>query len=93
MTPTTSTPATFLGNRVDQQFIAGQWRDGATGQRKTDINPYTDDVVAEFTLATEEDLDEAYRAAAEKIDGDRLYTPAEAIATSVPAPMAIPTSA
>ncbi|KYK03709.1 aldehyde dehydrogenase family protein [Micrococcus lylae] len=65
MTPTTSTPATFHGNRVDQQFIAGQWRDGATGQRKTDINPYTDDVVAEFTLATEEDLDEAYRAAAE----------------------------
>ena len=49
MTPTTSTPATFHGNRVDQQFIAGQWRDGATGQRKTDINPYTDDVVAEFT--------------------------------------------
>ena len=64
MTPTTSTPATFHGNRVDQQFIAGQWRDGATGDRASDINPYTDDVVAEFNLATAEDLDEAYRAAA-----------------------------
>ena len=58
-------PATFHGNRVDQQFIAGQWRDGATGDRASDINPYTDDVVAEFALATAEDLDEAYRAAAE----------------------------
>ena len=64
MTPTTSTPATFHGNRVDQQFIAGQWRDGASGDRASDINPYTDDVVAEFALATAEDLDEAYRAAA-----------------------------
>lgn len=64
MTPTTSAPATFHGNRVDQQFIAGQWRDGASGDRASDINPYTDDVVAEFTLATAEDLDEAYRAAA-----------------------------
>lgn len=64
MTPTTSTPATFHGNRVDQQFIAGQWRDGASGGRASDINPYTDGVVAEFALATAEDLDEAYRAAA-----------------------------
>ena len=43
MPPPPSPPATFHGNRVDQQFIAGQWRDGATGDRASDINPYTDD--------------------------------------------------
>ena len=39
MTPTTSTPATFHDTRVDQQFIAGQWRDGASGDRASDTIP------------------------------------------------------
>jgi aldehyde dehydrogenase (NAD+) len=57
--------ATFAGQRVDQQFIAGTWRDGAAGTRRQDTNPYDDSVVAEFALADAADLDEAYRAAAE----------------------------
>lgn len=62
---TAETPqATFAGQRVDQQCIAGTWRDGASGTRRPDTNPYDDSVVAEFALATAEDLDEAYRAAA-----------------------------
>ncbi|MGC5048430.1 aldehyde dehydrogenase family protein [Micrococcus porci] len=69
MTPTTHASGTFLGNDVDKQFIAGQWRDGAAGSTKQDVNPYDDSVVAEFALASEADLDEAYRAAAEAQKG------------------------
>ncbi len=65
MSPTTHAAATFHGNDVSKQFIAGQWRDGAAGTTKQDVNPYDDAVVAEFALASEADLDEAYRAAAE----------------------------
>lgn len=50
---------------MDQQSIAGTWRDSASDTRRPDTNPYDDSVVAEFALATVEDLDEAYRAAAE----------------------------
>lgn len=65
MSPTTHAAATFHGNDVTKQFIAGQWRDGAAGTTKQDVNPYDDAVVAEFALASEADLDEAYRAAAD----------------------------
>ena len=46
------------------QFIAGAWRDGASGRRSKDIDPYTGETVAEFALAGKADLDAAYQAAA-----------------------------
>lgn len=47
-----------------QQYIAGRWRGGASEKVLVDRNPYDDATVAEFTVATREDVDEAYRAAA-----------------------------
>lgn len=59
------TQATFAERPVDRQYIAGHWRDGSAGGRTPDVNPFNDELVAEFALATAEDLDEAYRAAAD----------------------------
>ena len=59
------TQATFAERPVDRQYIAGHWRDGSAGGRAPDVNPFDDELVAEFALATVEDLDEAYRAAAD----------------------------
>jgi acyl-CoA reductase-like NAD-dependent aldehyde dehydrogenase len=49
---------------LNQQFIAGEWRDGATGRVLTDRNPYNDKPICDFKLASRDDLDQAYRAAA-----------------------------
>lgn len=57
LSPTAPSPATFHGRRVDQQCIAGAWRDGASGETRPDVNPYDDSVVAQIALATEADLD------------------------------------
>ncbi len=43
--------------------IAGEWREGRAGKTRTDENPYTGEVLVE--LAGPDDLDQAYRAAAE----------------------------
>ncbi|MGN2298670.1 aldehyde dehydrogenase family protein [Micrococcus luteus KDCGSN] len=77
MTPTAPSPAMFHGNRVDQQCIAGAWRDGASGETRPDVNPYDDSVVAQIALATEADLDEAYRGAAEAQKEWAATAPAE----------------
>ena len=64
MTATAETStATFAGQPVDTQFIAGAWREGRSEKVNTDTNPFDDSVVAEIRQASAQDLDEAYRAA------------------------------
>lgn len=58
-----TTTATFAGQPVDTQFIAGAWREGRSERVNTDTNPFDDSVVAQIRQASAEDLDEAYRAA------------------------------
>lgn len=48
-----------------KQYIAGQWRDGASEKLLVDRNPFNGDMVGEFVVADRADVDEAYRAAAE----------------------------
>lgn len=47
------------------QYIGGAWRAGRTGETYADIDPYTDETIAEIVLADRSDLDEAYQAAAD----------------------------
>ena len=49
---------------LNQQFIAGAWRDGAAARVLTNRNPYNEKPICEFKLASRDDLDQAYRAAA-----------------------------
>ena len=57
------TAATFAGDPVDSQFIAGQWREGRSERVRESTNPFDDSTVASIRQASPEDLDEAYRAA------------------------------
>src|SRR3954454_157592 len=58
---------------IDRQLIDGQWQDGSSGSVLTDRNPYDGATIAEFPLATAEDIDAAYRAAARaKEEWDRV---------------------
>ncbi|MCY1158951.1 MAG: aldehyde dehydrogenase family protein, partial [Citricoccus sp.] len=41
-----TTTATFAGQPVNTQFIAGQWREGRSEKVNTDTNPFDDSVVA-----------------------------------------------
>jgi vanillin dehydrogenase len=50
--------------KLNQQYIAGVWRDGASQKALTDRNPYDGEPIANFKLASLSDLDEAYRSAA-----------------------------
>jgi acyl-CoA reductase-like NAD-dependent aldehyde dehydrogenase len=50
--------------RLNQQYIAGTWRDGKSQKVLADRNPYNGKAIAEFKLASLADLDEAYRSAA-----------------------------
>ena len=59
---------THLANRFpvfDQQFIAGQWRDGRDGTALQVTNPFDGSPLAQIVQADRDDLDEAYRKAAE----------------------------
>ncbi len=47
------------------QYIGGQWRPGRSGKTLTDTDPFTGHTLTTITLANEEDLDDAYRAAAQ----------------------------
>jgi aldehyde dehydrogenase (NAD+) len=47
----------------DGQYIDGAWRAGRSGNTLKDIDPYTNDTLAEITLADKNDLGDAYRAA------------------------------
>ena len=46
------------------QFINGQWRAGSSGRVAEDVNPFTGETLAEISLASVSDLDDAYSAAA-----------------------------
>ncbi|PWU25866.1 aldehyde dehydrogenase [Pseudomonas sp. RW407] len=47
------------------QPLAGEWRTGSTGKPLRDSNPYDGSLLAEIPQASREDLDAAYRKAAE----------------------------
>lgn len=49
---------------LNQQFIGGAWRDGASKKVLTDRNPYNGKPIAEFKLGSLADLDAAYQSAA-----------------------------
>jgi vanillin dehydrogenase len=50
--------------KLNQQYIGGTWRDGASSKVLTDRNPYNDKPICDFKLGSLKDLDEAYRSAA-----------------------------
>jgi vanillin dehydrogenase len=50
--------------KLNQQYIGGQWRDGKSQKVLSDRNPFNEEVIARFQLASLADLDEAYRSAA-----------------------------
>jgi aldehyde dehydrogenase (NAD+) len=49
---------------LNKQYIGGVWREGSSQKTLTDSNPYNGQKIADFTLASLSDLDEAYRSAA-----------------------------
>ncbi len=48
---------------INRQFIGGEWSDGRDDTRIEDMNPYTGEVFATIAGATEEQVDQAFRAA------------------------------
>ena len=56
-------PAPYDG--LDLMPIAGEWREGRSGDSRRDVNPYTGETLLGHSLADADDLDEAYRAAVE----------------------------
>ena len=49
----------------EHQYIAGEWRAGSSKRANQDMDPYRQEPLIEIPLATEDDLDAAYRAAQE----------------------------
>jgi aldehyde dehydrogenase (NAD+) len=49
----------------DTMPLAGKWRAGSAGSSRTDIDPWSGATLTEIPQADENDLDEAYRAAAD----------------------------
>ncbi|WP_405013832.1 aldehyde dehydrogenase family protein [Kitasatospora sp. NBC_01539] len=49
---------------LSQQYIDGRWRPGSGSWDIVDINPYNGEKLASITVATADEVDEAYRAAA-----------------------------
>lgn len=45
------------------QYIAGEWQSGQDDSVNTDVNPYSGDTLVEIQQATEDQLDEAFKAA------------------------------
>ncbi len=60
-TPPSASPRPYDG--LDRLFIAGAWRDGASGETAQDVNPYNQEVLSAHVLANRADVDEAYAAA------------------------------
>src|SRR5689334_18035050 len=48
----------------DRMLLNGTWRHGKEGQVMEDRNPYTNEILVRIPLANEQDMDEAFRAAA-----------------------------
>lgn len=61
----------------DTQPIAGAWRSGRSTRRNTDIDPYTGKTLVTIPLATTQDVDDAYRAAAAAQPAWAAAAPAE----------------
>lgn len=56
-----------------EQFIAGEWRTGSMDKVLVDRNPFDGSIIAEFTCASVDDIDEAYQAAARaKLEWDKV---------------------
>ncbi|MDH6675122.1 aldehyde dehydrogenase family protein [Paenibacillus glucanolyticus] len=49
--------------QLGKQFIDGEWRDGSSSITLPDINPYNDEVITAFQIASVADIDAAYQAA------------------------------
>ncbi len=67
MTQTTAPTTAPVGQRYDgfdRMLIGGTWRAGRSGTVAPDIDPYTGSTLVEIPLASRDDVDEAYRAAA-----------------------------
>ena len=54
---------------LDRQYIDGSWRPGHGAWDIIDFNPYNGDKLASITVASVEEIDEAYRAADSLGDG------------------------
>lgn len=61
--PHTRPPEAYTG--FDTMPVAGRWRSGSSRETATDTDPYTGQTLTEIGLASAEDLDSAYRAAAQ----------------------------
>ncbi len=58
---------------LGKQFIGGEWRDGNSTGEMVDINPYNGESIVTYKLADTEDIDAAYKAAAEaKLQWDKV---------------------
>ncbi|MDR3517037.1 MAG: aldehyde dehydrogenase family protein [Azospirillaceae bacterium] len=55
---------TQKSNLFTGQYIAGRWRAGKAGKTLADTNPYNGQLLTEIACASRDDLDDAYRAAA-----------------------------
>jgi aldehyde dehydrogenase (NAD+) len=75
VTTAADAPAAYDG--FDTMPIAGTWRRGSSGKTVQDTDPYTGDVLTELALADADDLDEAYRAAAQAQVAWAARTPGE----------------
>lgn len=49
----------------DKQYLAGTWRLGGSDRVQQDTNPYNGDTLAEIRLANQQDVNDAYQAAAQ----------------------------
>jgi aldehyde dehydrogenase (NAD+) len=70
-------PATFAGQNISLQYIAGQWREGRSAKTLTVTNPFDDSVLTTIRQASVADVDEAYRAAEAAQAGWAALPPAE----------------
>ncbi|MGC6588133.1 aldehyde dehydrogenase family protein [Paenibacillus sp. Dod16] len=60
-------------SKLGKQFIGGVWRDGKSGKTLPDINPYNDEVITAFQIASVADIDDAYQAAYQaKLEWDKV---------------------
>src|ERR1700739_4690204 len=50
---------------LNKQYIAGVWKEGTSSKVIADRNPFNGQLIAEFRLAGADDIDAAYRSAAQ----------------------------
>lgn len=72
---TATSPAAYQG--LNLQYIAGEWRPGASGRTATNVNPFDGSDLGSFSLASRDDVDAAYKAAAKAQVAWAARAPAE----------------